>query len=156
MVKCSDCGYLAMRNRHTWNLDEAGRQYRDSGALPVIYDDQGRNQHEIHEQQPICFARVYDLKAEYVKETNDRNNTLSALNVIQKDRDCTEYTDWQQGFTPKEHREMLDREKMLKWQADREDADRKWKSRQEWNFVIMAGMFTILGAIIAAIFSLLR
>ena len=156
MVKCSECGYLAIRNKHTWNLDEAGREYRDIGALPLIYDEIGRNQHNIHEQQPICFARADDLKGEFDEETKNHNNTRSALNVLMKDRVCTECIDWQQGFTPKEHREMSDREKMLKWQSDREDADRKWKSSQERKFAIMAGIFTILGAIIGAIVSLAR
>ena len=67
------------------------------------------------------------------------------------------------GFSPKEHREMMDREWMLKWQADREEADRKWREKQrqedkQWRRielivigiigVLVAGGFAVLGAFI--------
>jgi hypothetical protein len=63
--------------------------------------------------------------------------------------------EWHQGFTPKEHQEMIDRDKMLKWQADREDADKKWQTKQLWMMAIIAGVFTILGGVIAAVISIL-
>ncbi len=44
---------------------------------------------------------------------------------------------------------MMDRERMQKWQMEREEADRKWRSKEQWQLVIVAGIFTLLGAIIA-------
>ena len=46
---------------------------------------------------------------------------------------------------------MMDREKMLEWQLEREEADRKWRSKQDWKLIIIAGIFTMLGAIIGTI-----
>ena len=58
---------------------------------------------------------------------------------------------------------MLDREAMLRWQAEREESDRKWREKQDkedkhWRkielivfgviAVLVAGGFTVLGAFI--------
>ncbi len=43
---------------------------------------------------------------------------------------------------------MMDREKMLKWQTDREDKDKEWQRGQNRQMVI-------LGAIIGGIFGLI-
>ncbi len=43
---------------------------------------------------------------------------------------------------------MIDREKMMKWQAEREEADKEWRGKQQWKLVIVAGVFTLLGALI--------
>lgn len=51
--------------------------------------------------------------------------------VVQQERDCESFTPWQQGFTPKEHREMLDQQVLREWQAKREDADRQWRRERE-------------------------
>ena len=155
MVKCADCGFLAVRNRYDFHLDEAGRGYRETGQAALGRVNEMAH-YELHDQQPICFALANDLKVEFDNETKERNSTVSAFNVLAKGRDCNSFTKWQQGFTPKEHREMLDREEMLEWQAAREDADRKWRSKRDWYFVIIAGIFTILGAIIGAVITLLR
>ena len=124
MVKCADCGYLAVRGIMNGELLEADGKFRESGEVLFIntYGNQSRPKYE---QQPICFARAENLIDEFEKETGKQNNTVSAKNVIVKDRNCTRgYTDWQQGFTPKEHREMLDRKQLLKWQAKREKEDK--------------------------------
>ena len=67
------------------------------------------------------------------------------------------------NMAAKEHREMMDRDRMLQWQAQREDADREWRERQRnddkrWRRielivigvigVLVAGGFAILGAFI--------
>ena len=70
---------------------------------------------------------------------------------MNQERECTFFTKWQQGFTPKEHREMIDRQAMLKWQTEREDIDKKWQIQQRWFMVVVAGIFTIIGGVIGAI-----
>ena len=74
---------------------------------------------------------------------------------IQKERSCEYFTPWQQGFTPKEHREMLNRDWMLNYQKEREESDRKWQAKQQTRLVIIAGIFKILGAIITVAITLL-
>ena len=82
---------------------------------------------------------------------------MLVLEVISKDRTCPKrkqadgFTRWQQGFTPKEHREMLDRERMQEWQA-KQDAKRTSERRFDGLLlVIVAGGFTILGVVLSVL-----
>ncbi len=174
MVKCADCGYLAVRNINSYCLDEAGSDFREKGAV-ALGREYGRNQYNLHEQRPVCFVQRYDLRGEIksVFVAGKKDETGCVLQVITKERECSEFTDWQQGFTPKEHREMLDRQWMIDFQAKRENEDREWRERQRnedlaWRekqetkadsrhrteLWIIGGVVTvalIVGAIIAAI-----
>jgi hypothetical protein len=161
MVKCSECGYLAARNKDTRNLEEVEFKARQDGVLRT----------HRHEYMPVCFNMAVSFEEEvgrlrkvpeYATEKKDAYGqttwpTVEHLIkiVLNEERECQSFTKWHQGSTPKEHREMLDRQEMLKWQADREDADRKWRTRQQWVMVIVAGIFTILGAILGGIIVLL-
>jgi len=78
--------------------------------------------------------------------------------VFSKERPCESFTRWQQGFTPKEHREMIDHQAMVKWQAEREDTDRLWRekqekirSRTEWGRYIFLALFGIIAVVIGVI-----
>jgi hypothetical protein len=73
MVKCAECGYLAIRNRFTRGLDEAEQSYRDTGevervpstrpidqgSLPFAFD----RFDELNERWPICLAHEFDLRS---------------------------------------------------------------------------------------------
>jgi hypothetical protein len=157
MVKCSECGFLAIRNAETRNLEEVEFKPRQSGDI-------GKLGVQRYVLIPVCFAMVanFDEEIEELRkspEYTEKRNGYGQVTwpqwstfvkvVLNKERECESFTRWHQGFTPKEHREMLDRQEMLKWQADREDADRKWRTRQRWYMVIIAGIFTILGGVIA-------
>jgi hypothetical protein len=50
--------------------------------------------------------------------------------VLQKERNCGSFTPWIQGFTPKEHKEMLDAKEMREWQAEQREKDRAWQEEQ--------------------------
>ena len=180
MVKCSECGFLALRNVETRGLDEAEESFRRqairqeySKSHPIqitntpFYRDEELTRY-VHETWPVCFARIcnfWDLCTE--ASTEDKSTTSedfllsenALLTVINTERQCESFTKWQQGFTPKEHQEMIDREARLKWQAEREEADKKWRAKQEWRLVIMggiiAGIFTLLGAGIGVFLTIL-
>jgi len=132
MVKCAECGFLASRNLETRILEETEQITRDTGYVLDMY------------QPPICFVRVNDFRDD----------------AIQKERICEQFTKWRQGSTPKEHQKMIDREARLKWQSEREDADKRWRDDQrrqdkKWRIVeliilvVSAGLFTWLGAFIS-------
>jgi len=167
MAKCADCGYLTVRIKSSYSFGEAPSDFRERGVVPVIYDEQGRNQHPFHEQEPICFILKKDLKKEFKTETTKGNNTVSAFNVLHKYRDCDTtdttlgFTEYRQGFTPKEHREMLDRQWMLDFKEKREQEDREWRSkeekeRREWQQKQSAKRFRwevlVVGGVIASLF----
>ncbi len=150
MVKCANCGFLAIRNSQTRELMEVEPVIREEGRrrsiLPGFRYTWGY-------ETPVCFMNAYNLW----DETGDLNKATSESiqATIQKERECKAFVTWQHGYTPKEHKEMLDRQEMLKWQAAREDADKKWQTRQQWFMVIIAGIFTVLGGIIGAVIALL-
>ncbi|MFC2059004.1 hypothetical protein ACFLTS_05140 [Chloroflexota bacterium] len=165
MGKCADCGYLAVRSKVDYSLSEASVDYRNKGAVAIGYDDTGQNQHQIHELFPLCFARQPYLKDVIKKIDDTKNKNDEVKRVINEEipeGDCKEFTEWQQGFTPKEHREMLDEKWKMEFQKQREEDDRNWRTSQDkeqrkWQtdqnirLIIIAGCFTVLGAVIGAI-----
>jgi len=149
MVKCADCGFLASRDIETRYLEETEQEIRQEGC-PVLMVDTVKIGSKF--EPPICFMRSPDYRVVPFGQIYDHKPVKAE---IQRERNCNLFTPWQQGFTPKEHREMLDREKMLKWQAEREDADRAWRERQEKKLIFIAGGFTILGAVIGGVIGLI-
>lgn len=135
---------------------------------------------------PTCFAMAISLEKEvafhdYPTERYSETTLQDAISgyeellridpsqseklvavLSRQDRHCQKWRRWQQGFTPKEHREMLDREWMLKYQAERKESDRnfrlrmaednrKWQAQQQTRLALIAGIFVIIGAIIGAL-----
>jgi hypothetical protein len=70
-------------------------------------------------------------------------------NVISQERDCKGFVEWQQGFTPKEHREMLDR----KWQMEFEESVRK--SNRKWRIIELVIALSV-GAVIALVAAMIQ
>src|ERR1700694_4175901 len=120
MVKCSECGYLALRNLETVALAEADSMFREIGrpiepsnALPL---------NSAFDFFPICFSQQINFVQEFSDAGAKRHPVEGEPNpygviaaIINAERECTKFTGWQQGFTPKEHREILDRQ----WMTDR-------------------------------------
>lgn len=165
MVKCSECGFLTIRNFTDGSLIEASDIYRQCGDVPF------RNWQQLS-YIPLCFVRAYNLREELEKV--DLHGTQMAdggrpeagwteqlLTVIAGERECEPFTEWQQGFSPKEHREMLDRDNMLRWQRDREESDRAFQAREavvnrKWRFreflVAVIGVAVVVGVSLTAAF----
>ena len=108
-----------MRIHKTRELVEAEEEYRTDAERPSSGGESG-----FYADYPLCFERKYNLRAE---AQSDAPNDV--LKVIQKDRDC-DIREWNQGFTPKEHKQMLLDERQRAWQVEREEADRKWRESQ--------------------------
>lgn len=160
MVKCAECGFLAARNKETRKLEEVEFESRQNGYLKA----------NRYEYIPVCFAMVisFDKECEELRKLPQYQSRFDEIGghiypntgdliipLLSKERDCESFIEWIQGFTPREHQEMLDRGRMLKWQADREDADRKWRTSQQWFMVIVAGIFTVIGGICGAVIALI-
>lgn len=155
MVKCVDCGFLALRNSRARELDEAEDLYRRTGDVTLDGD------YLRHERLPICFARTWNLRDEFHKhiaeeyDVVDRERWLRSpqpehtLAIINKERRCSGFVEWQQGFTPKEHREILDRQEQRDWQERQRRDERKWRIAELVLLIIGAGVFTIVGAVIS-------
>lgn len=174
MVKCAKCGFLCYRNLEDRALVEAEANFRETGKVPqpdrpTEYDIgipssfvAGGGFGDI----PICFARAADLDSETkLDKTNQssigQHSEGAVLRAITKERECAHFTTWYQGFTPKEHREMLDRDNMLIWQRDREESDRVFQAREaaenrKWRFreflVAVIGVAVVVGVSLTAAF----
>ncbi len=145
MERCDKCGFLA-----TKTLAEVGQGSRTAGniegSIPIFNPSSGRDV-----DGPICFMQAEDLQAELNKISNTSAEAI-VLSLITKERDCSSFKQWIMGFSPKEHREMIDREKMLKGQTEREEADKQWREKQEKNadrrhkenLLIMGGLVTVV------------
>lgn len=156
-VTCENCGFLALRNRFTGELDEAPQAYRWRAEIPTLRDPQVSGvqsfpssfYHYPYTGVPICLVRAHPLHNEFTDQ--ERASESEIFTALTKERNCAErglFTEWQQGFTPKEHREMLDRERMLRWQEEREQADKKARKRDFWTELLIISTIAILAALL--------
>ncbi len=131
MPKCKDCGFLAIWLRAHNRFQEATELTRDHGLPPEIIQNDEKVFHA------KCFIQKYDLVTE-CKAANPIDQVWQfdkrVLEVIDKERSCNGYIAWAQGFSPKEHQEMLDR-----------------KSERRWRFV--EGLVFAIGGGVVALFS---
>ena len=163
MVRCTECGFLSLRNIETRELDEAEETFREWGRVigvkwshPVqvgdtpFYAEDKLNRY-VHEQLPICFANTGNFSSSF-RELIIKNYEADkvVLMVIKNERPCETFTKWQQGFTPKEHREMMDRKFTIELEDKRRKNDRKWHWIELAAIIAGTGLFTLLGAWIAS------
>ncbi|MCG8648692.1 MAG: hypothetical protein MI861_02605 [Pirellulales bacterium] len=117
MVKCKECGLLGVRARETRAIAEAEEEYRQRRCIP---SKEIRSPQGVYEEIPLCFARAFNFQAAC---SNDRSENAT-LELIDAERDCEHFIQWEQGFTPQEHIEM----KMMQQQIREE---RQWRERQQ-------------------------
>lgn len=113
MPKCSECGFLAAKNIHTRNLEEVEGGFRRSGNSPNEIMGGKEIGYPRYKEYPICFVQEYDLIDSFERITG--RDSEKFLTIVNEERECKAFTEWQQGFTPKEHREMIDRKWEKKW-----------------------------------------
>ena len=162
--KCAECGFLAGRNKTTRELEEIEGQFRSSGDQPKVNYQYGNIGALKQEPLPVCFARSFNLHNEIkLSYQNARQKMpeearkqlglpewkIYVSEILSAERECKSFTDWQQGFTPKEHREILDRKIMMEMEENRRKNDRKWHWIELIAIIIGTGFFTLLGAWIA-------
>ena len=140
MAKCAECGFLASRNKQTRILQETEPEARNKGFI-----------NELH-QAPICLMNMYDLWEEM--NTPYGNDYMGGyekiVSALQTERDCKQFTEWHKGFTPKEHREMINSEQQQKHLEERENqqriSDKRWHL---WEIVAIA-VATISAGVVGA------
>ena len=132
---------------------EIGRPIEPSNALPL---------NSAFDFFPICFSQQINFVQEFSDAGAKRHPVEGEPNpygviaaIINAERECTKFTGWQQGFTPKEHREILDRQ----WMTDREDRrdvdQRKFQERLHREQIVIMGFGIILATILAAVIAAL-
>ena len=151
MVQCAKCGFLAARHLQTRGFLEVEENIRKTGEIPSY------QRATIYGNVPLCFRMAHPLQDE-LQPNDDAEHRLL---VMTRERSCDEFLEWQQGFSPKEHKEMLREERMLEWQAKQEKADQSWREQQAevaarrhkeqlWIIGGVVAAATVLGNLIAA------
>jgi hypothetical protein len=108
MVRCSDCGFLAMRHRESRELLCAERS---SEGLP-------EQTTPVYDPIPVCAAGVVDFR-KLLDASKEEGNTSPAHAVYLGERKCSEYIGWVPALiTPREHQALKDSQRAL----EREDA----------------------------------
>jgi hypothetical protein len=116
---------LAVRHFQTRQLLDAEQKFRDDGYIPDVAVDY-KTSVPAYDGYPVCFVRRIRLD----QKIGNPNNADARMRVVQSTT-CEQHTPWLQGFTPREHREMIQEEARLKWQAEREAADRADRDRRD-------------------------
>lgn len=166
MVRCADCGYLAVRKLATREICEAELRLRKSWDMPA------HGNYSLYDAFPLCFVLAPELEKGLIAGGKE-----NVLRMIQREHNCEAFTPWMNGHTPKEHQEMIrelehrkwqekQEEKMRDWQASqrREDlarqetirtGDRLWQAQQkaldrkwQFGFVILAAALGIIGTVV--------
>ena len=118
MVKCADCGFLGVRA--IWTVSEGN--FPTAGQVGEMWHVSRTQGAMEYPSNALCLAGVIEFPLGISK------SHTGLLAIVQEERECSEFTPWRQGFTPKEHREMLDR----KWMIEREDRrDQEMRARED-------------------------
>jgi hypothetical protein len=112
----------------------------------------------------MCFANAIPIHIQIPNYAGDDGSNIpqGVMLVTGTDKSCDGFTPWIQGFTPKEHREMLDREEDRKRQERLDKDHREWQEelmnrqaelqgQQAWQLVAIAGILTILAAVVSGL-----
>jgi hypothetical protein len=113
-VRCSDCGFLAVRVRDTLTLISADQQLREQGRMPSGDQVEGT---------PIC-VRAVAIRSE-IKDVNSD----AILAVVSKQRPCDHFTQLVAGLSPQEHVHLMIAERES--QRRDEQITREHKYREE-------------------------
>ena len=123
IAECRTCGFLTLRRKDTLELVVADRWFRERGFVEPVYAPQ-------FEQKMYCAVRKSNLEEEKdgirLAEGGPAAQPSKRLDVIKLPRpecesgELQRWVRWEPMFTPKEHREILFREILLK-REDRRD-----------------------------------
>jgi hypothetical protein len=119
MARCIECGFLCVRNSAGDLAEVPDFVRRDWDTRQYAFWDK-------HHQIAICLACALPEEERQVVQAG----TKDSQKVIEKERECASFMEWQQGLTPKEHREMQNADRLREWQRKIEEADRAYRDEQ--------------------------
>ncbi|MCE9565881.1 MAG: hypothetical protein K8U57_27985 [Planctomycetes bacterium] len=121
-VRCADCGYLAIRDRQTRELVEVEVGLRKKWELPTL---PGAGFYQ-YEDFPICLQHKSSLRIEKASYRHEE-----VIDLLQQERDCDGFMEWQHGFSPKEHQEMQLAQELQRQQLAQREQERDWQDRRD-------------------------
>lgn len=124
-VRCVNCGFYSVRHVQTRELVDAELRSRQSGFMPTIAISANHNL-PAYDEYSVCFVR----QAGFMHEINRPCNEAAREKAANDERDCRRFTTWIQGFSPKEHLEMIQEKDRLEWQAKQAQDQRDFQAEQ--------------------------
>jgi hypothetical protein len=162
-VKCRGCGFLSVRENSTQELRGIPETLRETGEVLSSIDCRNC---------PYCFVGAFSLHKE-AEAAPGRDETQRFLAVINKERLCHDYIRCREGFSPKEHREMFEKQILREeverrmrgdreWQEarrnedqrredQREQATREWQRAEKWSDRKWQVVWLVIGAVLGAL-----
>lgn len=149
-VRCIDCGLLAFVQKWESNdLVRVTRKYRDSGEQPPQYNLGAQyGLASRYDDCPECYVGAADL---WKEKTAD--GWKGGYEVACRTRSCPEFDSYVAGLGPKEHGDMLTREKLearedvrdakMLSREDARDADQKKQHRFEMRLIAAVTVATL-------------
>jgi hypothetical protein len=105
----------------------------NSGALVEVPDEIRHNWASKlpfwreHLNPAKCFARALPEQERQQALTGSEES----FRIIRENRECASFTPWRQGYTPKEHAEMLQNAELREWQQKETEKQRAWLEEQK-------------------------
>lgn len=127
-VKCADCGLLAVVRECDYSLAEVPQEFRETGTVNI------RTWVQKFHAYPLCVARAVKFQDEHPDGPQRHAKSINGPELVQpilnKVRSCDSFVEWTQGFSPREHIEMINQEKQIAWEREREEIiDRRERER---------------------------
>jgi len=142
---CRNCGNLGVRKLPSLDFVSPDGAYREDGRIVEV---DGK---PIYTPSPECYAGIDLFRSDKINGESDQQKRKAFL---WDDRsDCPEWINFKPGRSPMDLEEMNRESRLLVWQEQREEADRRWREAEslrqgrqhKWN---LFGMFA--AALIAA------
>lgn len=99
-VTCDKCGFIGVRNIKTRELEEVEDNQRNTGQPILTRINSLGDTEPRHEKVPECLVQLQDFA----------KPPFLPLFYMQLPRQCPQFVKWQKGFSPKEHKEIIDRQ----------------------------------------------
>ena len=166
-IKCADCGFLSVISRDNGMYIEADRAYRLEGeegfggmeGKGVFCEPHCSIHYQSIHTEPLSAdggsVKLVETGGGIISLKNEQGEDVMGKAVvanITKLRFCDGFFLWRPGFSPKEHCEMLDRQRWQEWQEAQRKEDKHWRIIELIVIaivtVILAGVFTIIGSFI--------
>ncbi len=111
-VTCDKCGFIGIRNIKTRELEEVEDNQRETGQPILTRINSLGDTEPRHGKFPECLVQLQDFAKQ----------PFLPLFYMQLPRQCPQFIKWQKGFSPKEHREIKDRQLRQQSTAHKEDS----------------------------------
>lgn len=118
MAKCIMCGFLSLRNAQTDRLEEIPGNRRSAGSFALA------TYGGIH-----CSEKVFCLELEMRQAGGTGREQYQE--IVNKERDCPRFTEWIEGYSPRDHRDMYNEKMLLEIQETQREKERVWQDEQK-------------------------